>query len=120
MQSALSVVTEVSAPDRQYVVVGDGSQELVDSRCGSPVLIEPERDEETIATTLQKFPTINSPLGGMASTKLDSNILHSISSTVIQKDVTADSLSNFFEAATYPVKVENQIFWTDEISIDSI
>jgi hypothetical protein len=120
MQSALSVVTEVNALNRHYVIVGDGSQELVEAKCGAPVLIKPDRNEGTIKTTFQKFPTINFPLGTLASKKLADDTIHSIGSTVIQESLSDDVLEEFFEAEINPVKLENEIFWTDEITTEYI
>ncbi|UPW01858.1 hypothetical protein M0R88_07125 [Halorussus gelatinilyticus] len=120
MQSALSVVTEVNTLDRQYVIVGDGSQELVEAKCGAPLLIKPHREGETIETTFRKFPTINSPLGGLATKKLDGESINYINSTIIQENVNDDSLDEYLKTSTLPVKIQDEIFWSDEITADDI
>jgi hypothetical protein len=120
MQGALSAVTEVNTLDRQYVIVGDGSQELVKPKCGAPVLIEPERHDETIVTTFRKFPTTDFPLGTMQTKKLAGKTIYSISSSVLQEELRDDSLEEYLEAATHPIKINNELQWTDDITTDDI
>jgi hypothetical protein len=120
MKGALSAVTEVNTLDRQYVIVGDGSQELVKPKCGAPVLIEPERHDETIVTTFRKFPTTDFPLGTMQTKKLAGKTIYSISSSVLQEELRDDSLEEYLEAATHPIKINNELQWTDDITTDDI
>ncbi|WP_135827410.1 hypothetical protein [Halorussus halobius] len=120
MQSALSVVTDVNAPDRQYLIVGDGSQELVDSKCGSPTVIEPERKSGEISAGIRPYPTIKTPLGTLSTTKIGGEEIYSLSSTPIETMVDSESLEEFFGYETSPVRHNASIRWTDNMDVDEI
>ncbi|WP_276299477.1 hypothetical protein [Halorussus lipolyticus] len=120
MQNALSVVTDVHFPDRQYVVIGDGGQELVKPKCGMPTIIKTERNDEKITTTIEMSPTVKSSLGMLTSTRIDGDVIELLGSAVFQINLDEESLDEFFKLETFPVKFGGDIYWADEISIDDI
>jgi hypothetical protein len=120
MQSALSVVTDVNVVDRQYVIVGDGSQELVKTKCGTPVVLKPNQKEEMIVSEFDRYPTINSSIGSLTSTKIDGGNIYSLNSTNLEIETDSESLDEFFAAGTFPAQIGREIHWTDEITTDDI
>lgn len=120
MQSALSVVTDVNTPNRQYVIVGDGSQEFTKSKCGTPLIIKPERNGDTISTEFRRFPSVASSMGSLTRMNIGSRTIYSISSTVLRKDIDAESLDEVFDASTYPVQRDDEIYWSDDIDVSDI
>ncbi|PSQ49926.1 hypothetical protein BRD15_02585 [Halobacteriales archaeon SW_6_65_15] len=120
MQSALSVVTDVNVVDRQYVIVGDGSQELVKTKCGTPVVLKPNQKEEMIVSEFDRYPTINSSIGSLTSTKIDGGNIYSLNSTNLEIETDSEALDEFFAAGTFPAQIGREIHWTDEITTDDI
>jgi hypothetical protein len=116
MQSALSVITDANTLNRQYMVVGDGSQELVDSECGAPTVLKPQETEEGFLLELDPCPTVNSPIGGLRTTKIDDKNIHSINSTVVKRELDGESLNKYFDYGTSPVRFNGTISWTTDIS----
>jgi hypothetical protein len=120
MQSSLSVVTDVNVVDRQYVIVGDGSQELVKTKCGTPVVLKPNQKEEMIVSEFDRYPTINSSIGSLTSTKIDGGNIYSLNSTNLEIETDSEALDEFFAAGTFPAQIGREIHWTDEITTDDI
>ena len=120
MQSALSVVTDVSTPDRQYVIVGDGSQELVEAKCGAPSILTVEEEREGVSVQMIPHITVSCALGGLRTIKINGENINCISSTTVNEEVSRDSLSDFFDAGTVPVQLSGDVRWSDELSVDEI
>ncbi|USZ66713.1 hypothetical protein NGM10_08135 [Halorussus salilacus] len=116
MQSALSVVTDVKSVDQRYVIVGDGSLELVRSKCGTPAILKPEKTEDGILLEFDPYPTINSPTGGFTTTKINGQQIPSLNYAVFQKAVNREALDEFFAESTHPVELDGEIVWSDDIS----
>ncbi|WP_276299476.1 hypothetical protein [Halorussus lipolyticus] len=118
MQSALSVVTDVNAPNRKYVVVGDGSQELIESQCGAPAIISPEKIGDEISLKIQPYPTINATIGALQTTQINDLRIHSINSTILEEQLSRESLNEYFENVKHPVQSGAGVLWPEEVSVD--
>ena len=120
MQSALSVVTDVNAPNRQYMIIGDGSQELVDSKCGSPLIITCEEAKDGFLLELNPYPTAKSNIGPLRTINIGDIKTKVLNSTTVRQYVRREPLTEFLNADINPVKIKNEIFWPDEITIDDL
>ncbi|WP_128476812.1 hypothetical protein [Halorussus pelagicus] len=120
MQSALSVVTNVNTLERQYVIIGDGSVELVKPKCGSPSVIKPNRNGEKISVEMGPYPNLNYPVGSLATLKMGNHKYCFLNSTVFQTKIDDESLREFFNESSDPVWIDGKIRWTDEIKLDDI
>ena len=120
MQSALSVVTEVNTLNRQYVIIGDGSSEFVKPKCGSPSVLKPKRNGETISVKIGPYPNLNHSMGTLTTFKIGSGSYCFLNSTAFQTNVDDASLKEFFNQSMDPVWLDGDIQWTDEVSLDDI
>jgi hypothetical protein len=120
MQSALSVVTEVNTLDRRYVIVGDGSTEFAKTKCGTPVVVKPEKRNGEILVEIDPYPTPVSALGSLSRTTLGDREIYSLNSTALRESTDNESLNEFFNTSTNVVKLDDRIRWSDNMSADDI
>lgn len=120
MQSALSIVTDVNTSSHQYLIVGDGSLELVKPKCGAPILINPDRNQDNISTEIQPYPTVNFSMGSLSTTQLGGSTIYSLNSTTLQENIDCEYLDEFFDVDTNPVKFGDNIRWSNKITTDDI
>ncbi|WP_323675780.1 hypothetical protein [Halorubellus sp. PRR65] len=110
LRSAIDIVSETSTIGQQYLVVGDGSVDMVQSTGGSPFVCEVtgegrfERD-----VSFDVYPTNYNPLGSQANVTLESvTDAYIVPAQTDTYPVPFDELREFLAWMTYPVIVNDQ------------
>lgn len=110
LRSAIDIVSETSTIGQQYIVVGDGSVDMVQSTGGSPLVSEitgEGRFEREVAFTV--YPTNYNRLGSTAKMNLDSvTDAYLVPAETDAYAVPYDELREFLAWMTYPVTVDGE------------
>jgi hypothetical protein len=116
LRSAIDIVSKTSTIGQQYLVVGDGSVDMVQSTGGSPVVCDISgagRFERDVSFDI--YPTNYNGLGTQASPTMDrikeSYIIPAHTATY---GVPYDELREYVAWMTYPMKVNGEWRWNDE------
>lgn len=117
LRSALSIAKEGLAGGVEYITVGDGGVTLCQSESGAPAMFRVSRDGEEFLLEHYLFPTANYGLGSMSASKLeDAPIRYLISGPLKRFEVSRDELMSLMKLELLPVRVENDLYWSDEIN----
>jgi hypothetical protein len=116
LRSAIDIVSNTSTIGQQYLVVGDGSVDLVQSTGGSPLVCEVtgkgrfERDVQ-----VELYPTRYYRLGSQTSPTLDSiDETYVVPAQTARYTVPYDELREYVAWMTYPVRVNGEWRWNKE------
>ena len=122
LQTALSVSKEENLSGNQYTVVGDGSVELVRSNNGGPVLASIERNEETYSVRVESFPIKDgASMGTLHMSFIGDNTSYYLKSgSFAVEDLTAEKINEYLDVGTFPVMVNGELRWSNEISVGDI
>jgi len=110
LRSAIDIVSKTSTIGQQYIVVGDGSVDMVQSTGGSPLVSEITGDgrfEREVAFTV--YPTNYNRLGSTAKMNLDSvTDAYVVPAETDAYTIPYDELREFLAWMTYPVTVDGE------------
>jgi hypothetical protein len=110
LRSAIDIVSETSTIGQQYIVVGDGSVDMVQSTGGSPLVSEitgEGRFERDVKFTV--YPTNYNRLGSTAKMTLESMTdAYVVPAETDSYTIPYDELKEFLAWMTYPVTVNGE------------
>lgn len=116
LRAALSVAKKKSLTGYQYIVVGDGSLQLVQTETGSAMTVEVERFEgDECNVSFRTFPTSGYGVGAIMSPNIDTDGLRFVhpGSTKTFEMAVAD-LRQFLSQENLPVEMDGRVYWSDE------
>jgi hypothetical protein len=104
---------------RNYITIGDGDINIAQPDSDIASLLQIEKINGYFKSTYKTYPTINSPLGSMATPYLkDEATSYLISGETGCFNLTENELRNFIALGEFPVVWDSNIFWKDiEINI---
>jgi hypothetical protein len=124
LDGALNLVKDDALAGRNYLVVGDGSAEIVTPDTGVPTsaIIEPV-DIETFEIRFYTFPTRSYHLGSIHNPLIaDDGTRYLVGGETETFTVSVETLAEFFEVSTLPVQVESErhkttvsLRWSDDL-----
>jgi hypothetical protein len=121
LRSALDIARGESFVGEQYLVIGDGGLAIAQSESGIPGLCEIERADEGFTVTYQTYPPGGQGMGGTVSPYLISDDKHHLSSSHPQAfTVTRDELDRFLSLEDEPVRVDGDLTWSSDVSVDEL
>lgn len=130
LDGALELVREDALAGRHYLVVGDGSVELVSHDSGVPTaaVVEGTNGDGTFEVTIQGYPTRSYHLGTLYTPYIGGNEVRYLASGELDTfTVTAEELREFLTLAPTPVQVADErrkstlsIRWSDGIDLDAL
>lgn len=116
LRSALSVAKKKSLTGYQYIVVGDGSLQLVQTEMGSAMTVSVESFEGTTCeVSFKTLPTPGYGVGAIMSPNIDTDglrFLHPGSTKLFEMDVS--DLEQLLSQENLPVEMDGQVYWSDE------
>ena len=119
LRSALDIVSKASTIGRQYVVVGDGSVDIVQSTGGNPLVCEIDghgRLDRDVRMTV--YPTNYMRLGSQTVPTLPSiEDSYIVPTTTDTYRVPYDELREYVAWMTYPVKLNGEWRWNDQFGV---
>lgn len=124
LDGALKLVKDDALAGRNYLVVGDGSAEIVSPDTGVPTsaIIEPV-GAESFDVRFYTFPTRSYHLGSIHNPIIsDDGTRYLVGGETETFTVSTEDLSEFFDVSTLPVQVESErnqttitLRWSDEL-----
>lgn len=114
--SGLSVARNVTIFGNQYITIGDGAVQLVQSKSGTPLSAEMTEIESGYELTMWAYPTSTTSIGSLFTPHLSNNGVHHINSGEIETfSIGDEKLSEFFDYGVTPVLYDGQLTWSDEL-----
>ena len=123
LRSALSITHEHLPTGHQYVVVGDGSVQLVDNESGIPhkiVLRGASDSNEEFEFDYHAYPAASCDMGAFISNigaDESSYLPFEIVNTFYQ---STSELAEFLQYEIVPVEIEEDLVWSDEVELDDL
>ncbi|MXR20649.1 hypothetical protein [Halobacterium bonnevillei] len=116
LQAGLSVARNVTLFGSQYITIGDGTLQLVQSSNGTPVATELVETEDGYDFTIRGYPTFRSSLGSLYTPHIKRNTKRYLNSGVIDTfQVDEADLREFFSHGVAPVQFDGELRWSDEL-----
>jgi len=119
LRSALSIADDHHATAHRYLVLGDGGAQLVQGESGIPyaLAVEPVRSEEgQYRVTVEAYPSSAYGPGSTISPHVDGAGTYLPFGHLDTLVVTAGELEEFLEREIIPVSIEDQLYWSDELT----
>jgi hypothetical protein len=122
LQSALSISKERNLSGNQYATVGDGSIELVKSDGGNPVLTTIQKEGDSYSVSIDSYPLKNgSAMGTLHMSYIGESTPYYLNSGCLSVDgICADELDEYLNVGVFPVSIDGEINWSNEISVTDI
>jgi len=116
LRSATDIVSNASTIGQQYVVVGDGSVDTVQSTGGNPLVCEVVGEGRfDRQVRFDVYPTRYNRLGTQTSPTLDAvDESYIVPAHTSQYDVSYEELREYVAWMTYPIKVNGEWRWNEE------
>jgi hypothetical protein len=123
LRAALSIARSRSLVGNQYIVVGDGNLDVVQTKSGVAVLcaVETGDDEETFELTLESYVSGEGGMGGFFRPRFgDSETYHLTSGEHGPFTLTRDELEMALALENVPMKIDGQFAWSRAVDIDAL
>ncbi|WP_226012145.1 hypothetical protein [Halomicrobium salinisoli] len=115
--SMLDLLEKRNRLAQRYMVVGDGNIMPIESMTGSPhaARVEPNGEDE-YRVSVTGYPSKHYKLGAITQPDIRSAERYSINSGDIGTyTVSSDELSEFLQTQVFPVILDGQLYWSDEV-----
>ncbi|QLG62239.1 caspase family protein [Halorarum salinum] len=122
LDAALDVVARGPFAGSAYTIVGDPRVQLCQCATGAPIVAE-ITDTEPDAFHIRPvyYPTRSFGLGTMANPHYEASNRQYVASGVRANSRSElDTFRSFLELARIPLAIENEIHWTDEMSVSDV
>jgi hypothetical protein len=114
--SGLSVARNVTLFGNQYITIGDGTFQLIQSSNAMPTMVELETTPEGYYLTLFGYPTAMTSIGSLITPYVSDNNVHYLNSGKIDTfDISTTELREFFSYGSVPVLLDDDLTWSDEL-----
>jgi hypothetical protein len=114
--SGLAVARNVTLFGNQYITIGDGTVQLVQSKSGVPILVDLERNAGSFDVELNAYPTSTTSIGSLATPNIKENTTQYINSGQLDSfELTERELREFLSRGPSPVLFEDDLAWSDNL-----
>jgi hypothetical protein len=117
LRAALTIAKDESIVGSQYIVVGDGNLDVVQSESGMPLLIEIETaDPEGYEVTVHSYPNGDKGIGSILQPAIETSGQYSLGSgTQGPFTMAADELERFLELEDAPLRYDGELVWSGDL-----
>lgn len=123
LASALELISEEFVTGQQYMIVGDPTLSIVQSKGDTPTLVEITRasDGDTFDVDLYGYLS-QQALVGMSLVPIlgDSETYYLNSGHLTTLNASHTELAEYLQQRQYPMRIDGSIYWNDAVSIDLI
>lgn len=113
--ASLDLLERRSIIGNQYLVVGDGNAQVVESQTGTPYLARVEYGSEKMDVQLHFYPSRNYGIGSLVSPKLgDSSMKYLTGDETERYSIDMNGAGKFFKNHGFPVEIDDSIYWSEE------
>lgn len=117
LRAALKIAEDRSIVGGQYIVVGDGNTDIVQSDGGPPILIRAERQDGGFHLTARVYPAGIWQLGAMCQLMVDnSNCRFLVLGEMEVGDLPKAELLDFLSLGNAPVIFDDEFYWAEELT----
>jgi hypothetical protein len=123
LRAALSIARSRSLVGNQYIVVGDGNLDVVQTKSGVAVLCAVETGDERDAfeLTLESYVSGEGGMGGFFRPRFgDAETYHLTSGEHGPFSLTRDELRMALALENVPMKIDGEFAWSESIDIDEL
>ncbi|WP_158056779.1 hypothetical protein [Halorussus halophilus] len=121
LRAALTIARGRSIVGDQYIVVGDGNVDVVQTESGLAALYEIERDGEEFLVTHRSYTPSTAGLGGFFSPEFVENRTCYLNSGVHGPfSLTRDELSMMLLLENLPLVIDGQFTWSESLDLGSL
>ncbi len=114
--SGLAVARNVTIFGNQYITIGDGTIQLIQSKTGVPTSAELVETDSGYELTVQAYPTSTMSIGSLVNWHLSSqNVKYLNSGELDTFSIGDEELSEFFDYGLTPIQYDGQLVWSDEL-----
>jgi len=114
--SGLSVARNVTLFGNQYITIGDGTHQLVQSKAGVPILVGLKRNDDSFDVELNAYPTSTMSIGALATPNIKKNTTQYINSGPLDSfELSAGELREFLSRGPSPVLFDGELVWSDNL-----
>ena len=114
--SGLAVARNVTLFGNQYITIGDGTVQLVQSKAGVPILVGLERNDESFDVELNAYPTSTTSIGSLATPNIKENTTQYINSGKLDTfELSTGELREFLGRGPSPVLFDGELVWSDNL-----
>ncbi|MCD2204246.1 hypothetical protein [Halobacterium sp. KA-6] len=116
LQAGLSVARNVTLFGNQYITIGDGTLQLVQSRNGTPHLVEVDTAADRFELTLYGYPTSRTSIGSLVTPHIGENTTRYLNSGKVDTFCVREAgLRDFFSRGVAPVLWDGELVWSDQL-----
>ena len=123
LRSAFSL-TSIPTSALHYLVLGDGGRQLVQCPSGVPFLvdvIDADLDGDTATVDLFAFPARDYGQGSFWSPSLgEQTLAYLVYGRIDRFELTVDQLFEYLSVQSFPVTVDGQLYWSNEINREKL
>lgn len=121
LRAALNVARDESIIGGQYIVVGDGNVDIVQSEGGNPFLCKIERLDPGYELTVKTYPTSTQGMGSVSFPVVSGTQRHFLSSGELATfELSRDELVDFLFMEEMPLRLDGKFTWSSEVSSENI
>jgi len=118
LRSALEVAREESVMGSLYGVVGDGGFSIIQTASGTPIILSISNAGERYAVEMELFGA-ETGLGGLYIPHLETNSHYYLASgSTPTLTVDEEELEQFLTLEECPVRIDGQLEWSSDLSLD--
>ncbi|SDM77474.1 hypothetical protein SAMN04487949_2560 [Halogranum gelatinilyticum] len=118
LRAALNIAKDESIVGGQYIVVGDGNVDVVQSDSRTPGLLKIESNGDVYEVSSKLFPTNSHGMGTMAITPFgDEKKQHLAAGEIDVRVATAEEISDVVAMENIPILFDGRLRWSQNFSI---
>ncbi|MGB9965142.1 hypothetical protein [Halobacterium hubeiense] len=121
LQAGLSVARHVTLFGNKYITIGDGTLQLVQSKNGTPLVLDVTERGDGYAVTIRGYPTPQSAVGSIIAPHLEDQTSYYLNSGAIDTfEVTEAEFREYLGRGVLPVLFDGELVWSDELLRDEL
>ncbi|WP_227374921.1 hypothetical protein [Haladaptatus halobius] len=121
LRAALSIAKEEVVVGAEYITIGDGGLTLCEGDSGVPTMYRVSRDEGRYALEHHFFPASNHGMGTITESEIEDASTHYLASgSVTEFYLSAEELDRVLGLELLPVKIDDKLHWSDELSVSDL
>ncbi len=119
LRAAAELIHQHHSIGEQYLIVGDGSVDIVQTDSGVPIVNQVNQiDDERYELTISSFPTKKFQLGSRATPSLEGvNEYFLLPGPMKAFEVSREELVEYLTWTMYPFEINGRIKWNDTLGI---
>ncbi|WP_435358637.1 hypothetical protein [Haloarchaeobius sp. DFWS5] len=120
LRAAVELVHDHTEIGKQYLIVGDGSLDVVQTEDGVPVVFDVSlSDNDRYELIINPFPTKNYQIGSELTPQFSSgNERFLLPGPTCPFEVDKETLLNFLGWTIYPFRMDGELHWNNSLGVD--